>query len=267
MDPTGSAATGRDTGVVPDRKTVSALFEILAPRYDRALQVYSVGQDLRWKSVLLRRLGPRPGERALDLACGTGLILDRLSAAVGPPNVVGADINATMLRELRRSGRGHPVVRANAERLPFQSGRFDLVTAGYLLKYVDLDRFSREVVRVLRPGGRFGGYDFSRPIRTQWSGRLYSVYLHRILPAVGQGVLPSDPSWRSVFQFLPRVAESSGWEDRVQASLERAGMVRVRTLPSWGGAITWVWAERPVHEAAVGAPARGSRSSGSPGES
>lgn len=229
---------------LPDRRIVRRLFEGLAPRYNGVLLAYSVGQDLRWKDVLIRGVHPKRGERALDLACGTGLLLDRLAKVLGETHAVGADINRSMLLEMRRGGTTHPVVQSDAEQLPLASQAFDIVTAGYLLKYVELDRFFLEVARVLRPGGRFGGYDFSRPVRGTPAGDLYSLYLHRVLPWIGRGRTVERNSWRSVFDFLPQVAESSGWEDRVRGSLDRAGFVGVELVPSLGGAITWVWAQK-----------------------
>jgi demethylmenaquinone methyltransferase / 2-methoxy-6-polyprenyl-1,4-benzoquinol methylase len=232
------------SSVIPDRQVVSTLFSGLATRYNRVLLGYSLGQDLRWKEVLIRRLQPARGERALDLACGTGLILDRLSRVLGESHVVGADINRNMLLEMRHAGAPYQVVQSNAERLPLRPNEFDLVTAGYVLKYVRQDRFFQEVARVLRPGGRFGGYDFSRPLRGTPMGRLYSMYLHRLLPWFGGRPGQGTDTWRSVFDFLSQVAETSGWEDRVGEALERAGFVDVELVPSFGGAITWVWARK-----------------------
>jgi ubiquinone/menaquinone biosynthesis methyltransferase len=238
----GLPSVGAGSSVVPDRRVVTNLFSGLAMHYNRVLQGYSFGQDMRWKEVLIRRLHPTRGERALDLACGTGLILDRLSRMLGRSRVIGADINRSMLLEMRRRGAPYRAVQSNAERLPLCSNQFDLVTAGYLLKYVQLDRFFREVARVLRPGGRFGGYDFSRPLRGTPIGRLYSVYLHRLLPWFGGRASQGTDSWRSVFDFLSQVAEASGWEDHVGAALRGAGFTDVELTPSLGGAITWVWA-------------------------
>jgi demethylmenaquinone methyltransferase / 2-methoxy-6-polyprenyl-1,4-benzoquinol methylase len=232
------------SGVPPDRKVVGSLFRALAPRYDRVLLAYSLGQDLRWKEVLVRGLRPVPGEHALDVACGTGLILDRLAKALGASAVVGVDANRAMLLASTHAGRAHPVLQANAEALPLADEAFDLVTAGYLLKYVRLDGFFREVARVLRPGGRFGGYDFSRPMHGTALGTLYAAYLHRVLPRMGRGGAPAPGDWREVFEFLSNLAESSGWEFRVAGALEGAGLTVREIRPSLGGAITWVWAAK-----------------------
>jgi demethylmenaquinone methyltransferase/2-methoxy-6-polyprenyl-1,4-benzoquinol methylase len=238
------APSGGSPSGIPDRRFVGELFRGLAPRYNRVLLAYSFGQDLRWKDVLVRHLRPERGERALDLACGTGLILDRLSRAVGTSRVVGVDATRAMLLQPDGGRTSHPLIQADAERLPLASQTFDIVTAGYLLKYVDLDRFFLEVARVLRPGGRFGGYDFSRPSYGTAGGLLYSIYLHRILPRIGRAHDRSPEDWRKLFGFLPRIAESSGWESRVLGSLGRAGLVGSRIVPSLGGAITWVWARK-----------------------
>jgi demethylmenaquinone methyltransferase / 2-methoxy-6-polyprenyl-1,4-benzoquinol methylase len=234
-----------ERGSLPDRRFVGGLFRELAPRYDRVLLAYSLGQDLRWKEVLVRRMRPVPGERALDVACGTGLILGRLARVLGASRVVGVDLNRAMLLASTHADRAHLVLQANAEQLPLAAETFDLVTAGYLLKYVRLDRFFREVARVLRPGGRFGGYDFSRPMHGTALGTLYSAYLHRILPRVGRGGSHPPGDWREVFEFLGHIAESSGWESRVAGSLEGAGLAVREVRPSLGGAITWVWAAKP----------------------
>jgi demethylmenaquinone methyltransferase / 2-methoxy-6-polyprenyl-1,4-benzoquinol methylase len=242
----GSRAQVTPPAEIPDRGFVGQIFRGLAPRYNRVLLAYSLGQDLRWKSVLIRRLRPRKGERALDLACGTGLILGRLATNLGSAGTVGADVSRAMLLEVPPARTPHRLIQADAERLPLAPRRFDIVTAGYLLKYVELDRFFVEVARVLRPGGRFGGYDFSRPTYDTILGRLYSIYLHRILASLGRARGRPEGDWRALFEFLPRIVESSGWESRVQRSIERAGLVGCEIVTSLGGAITWVWARKPI---------------------
>ncbi|MCI4351312.1 MAG: class I SAM-dependent methyltransferase [Thermoplasmata archaeon] len=230
----------------PDRSFVRGIFRGLAPRYDAVLHTYTLAQDLRWKHVLVERLAPVRGERSLDLACGTGLLLERCARLLGPDAAVGADINRSMLLELARRAGPHCVLQADAQRLPLASGTFDVVTAGYLLKYVDLDRFFREVARILRPGGRFGGYDFSRPLPGTVWGTAYAVYLHHVLPVLGGAITRLPVEAEALFRFLPRIAETSGWEARAPAALRRAGFEGTETSPSMGGAITWLWSRKPL---------------------
>jgi len=229
----------------PNRRYVRSLFDWLAPKYDVAVLLYSLGQDLRWKHELLRRVAPRRGESALDLACGTGLIYDRLAKVLGPDSVVGLDINRTMLTSSRRVGVRRCTVQADSEALPFRERSFDMVVAGYLFKYVALDRLAREAARVLRVGGRFGGYDFSAPLLGTVAGRAYQRYLRQALPAMGRRFGHGDEGWSRLLDFLGEVATTSGWETHVEDQLRAAGFDRVQIVPSLGGAITWVWAWLP----------------------
>ena len=229
----------------PGRGQVRALFDWLADDYDVAVLAYSLAQDLRWKSELIRKLDPRRGEKALDLACGTGLLYDRLDRRLGPGAVVGLDINLRMMTRGRRNGPRRRLVRADSVRLPFREASFDIVTAGYLFKYVPLRRLSEEVRRVLRAGGRFGGYDFSAPTTHSLAGRAYGRYLHSVLPFLARLRGRGDPNWTRLMDFLASVATHSGWESRVESELRSAGFDRVEAVPSLGGAVTWVWAQLP----------------------
>jgi demethylmenaquinone methyltransferase / 2-methoxy-6-polyprenyl-1,4-benzoquinol methylase len=239
---TYSSSLSNNDQALPDRDRVQALFDWLAPDYDVAVLTYSLAQDLRWKSELVRRLRPRRGERALDLACGTGLIYDRLERGLGRDSVVGLDLNRAMLTSARRDGHTRRVVRGDSVKLPFRDSAFDIVTAGYLFKYVALDRLSAEVRRMLRPGGRFGGYDFSAPITGTVSGRAYQQYLHNVLPLLGRRFGRRDQGWTTLMEFLAHIASTSGWETHVERDFRGAGFDRVEKIQSLGGAITWVWA-------------------------
>lgn len=224
-------------------REVQTLFNRLAPSYDHAVAGYSLGQDLRWRKELIDAVDPRPGERALDLACGTGLVLNRLEARVGPGGALGIDQNWAMLDRARANGRSRRLLRANVVYLPFRDSQFDLVTAGYLLKYVSLPKLAAEVHRVLRPGGRFGGYDFSRPTNGL-VGTGYSVYLHHVLPRLARESSADPTDLRRVFDFIGHTAENSGWESRAKDCFEAAGFDRVQLTTSLGGASTRVVATR-----------------------
>ncbi len=241
VEPRGAHSSSGQLGSPPESDFVNGLFHWLAPRYDKALLLYTLGLDLRWKHELLVPIRPRPGERVLDLACGTGLILDRLERSVGYRGVVGLDPNRAMLLVHDRRSDGAPRVQATAEALPFRGSSFDIVTAGYLPKYVRLHRLAREVRRVLRPGGRLAMYDFSRPT-PDTAGQLYTLYLDRVLPSLGRHRGRASPMWPVLFEFLRNTAHQSGWEERIGPALRAAGFESIRIRSTVGGAITWVWA-------------------------
>ena len=160
---------------------VDWLFSRVAARYDTGNDLMSLGWHTRWKRRLVEFAAPRPGERTLDLATGTGDVAFLVAPLVAPAEVVATDINGDMLEVARRkpppaTGRVRWVV-ADALDLPFPDHSFDLVTCGYAGRgFPDFPTVLREVHRVLAPGGRFVNLDFARPPLRVWD-RLYRGWL------------------------------------------------------------------------------------------
>ncbi len=209
------------------------LFAPLGPSYERWARILSMGQDTRWRAAMVAGLGVEPGERALDVAAGTGSIT-RLLRQSGA-DVVSLDQSAQMLTEAEH--RGAAGVRAGAERLPFVDASFDLVTFGYLLRYVDdLPAALTELARVLRPGGRMGMVEFGRPTGV-WSGPWW-FYTRVGLPTAGALI---GRGWREVGTFLgPNIDRfAAEWPpDRLAEAWRAAGMGEVRVArPSLGGGL------------------------------
>jgi demethylmenaquinone methyltransferase / 2-methoxy-6-polyprenyl-1,4-benzoquinol methylase len=220
-----------------DPSEVAAMFDEVAPRYDRTNTVLSLGQDRRWRKAVNDALALRPGERVLDLAAGTGT--STVALARSGATVVGCDFSLGMLREGR--GRGVPLVAGDALRLPFADGSFDAATISFGLRNVaDTAHALRELLRVTRPGGRLVVCEFShptwRPFRT-----VYSEYLMRLLPAVATKV-SSDPS---AYVYL---AESiRAWPDQpgLAALVAEQGWSDVRWRDLSGGIVALHRATRP----------------------
>ena len=209
------------------------LFAPLGPSYERWARILSMGQDTRWRAAMVAGLGVEPEERALDVAAGTGSI-SRLLRQSGA-DVVSLDQSAQMLTEAAQ--RGAAGVRAGAERLPFVDAAFDLVTFGYLLRYVDdLPAALTELARVLRPGGRMGMVEFGRPTGV-WSGPWW-LYTRVGLPTAGALI---GRGWREVGTFLgPSIDRfAAEWPpDRLAEAWRAAGMGEVRVArPSLGGGL------------------------------
>lgn len=147
---------------------VDWVFSRVADRYDLGNDIMSAGWHTRWKHRLVERAAVQPGDRVLDLACGTGDTSFLVGARAKRGQVVGTDINADMMRlsETKRpEGMDHvQFVLADAMALPFPDASFDLVTCTYAGRgFPDWVGVLREVHRVLRPGGRFWNLDFARP--------------------------------------------------------------------------------------------------------
>ena len=145
-----------------------SIFHRVAPRYDVLTRALSFGQDGRWKSRLVAEtLRAGACTTVLDLATGTAAlpILLRRSGHRGP--IVGLDRSRDMLSRARSKCAGLPDVTfmlGDLNRLPIASERFDAITMGYGLRYPpDLPSFLRDVLRILRPRGRFLSLDFGLP--------------------------------------------------------------------------------------------------------
>jgi ubiquinone/menaquinone biosynthesis methyltransferase len=207
------------------------LFGTIADRYDLVTVVLSYGRDRRWKARLVELARIAPGDRVLDLACGTGDLA--LLAAARGARVVGLDLAPRMLQRAHAKtpdGRAAYVC-GDMGALPFPDESVDVVMAGYGLRNVPLlDVALAEIRRVLRPGGRFLSLDFNRPrhpvVRTAYLG-----YLTAVGSALGL-ILHGDPdTYRYIAASLRRHPEAG----QVTVRLAAAGFTEARWLPVLGG--------------------------------
>jgi demethylmenaquinone methyltransferase / 2-methoxy-6-polyprenyl-1,4-benzoquinol methylase len=177
---------------------VHELFATIARRYDLLNDIMSAGLHRRWKHRLVELAeGERKAESGkhrdvLDLCCGTGDIA--MLFAESGARVTGVDFTEEMLRvaaarKRRGSAGASPSpdwVRADALRLPFEDNSFDVVSVGYGLRNLaDIELGLREILRVLRPGGKFVTLDFGKP-ESKAFRTMYFGYLRIALPILGQ---------------------------------------------------------------------------------
>ena len=228
------------------------LFEGLPAAYDRMGAVLSFGQDPRWRRALVRAIDPRPGQRVLDVASGTGMVAFAL-ARQGGCEVTGIDQSEAMLDGARAHLARLPelagevrFVQGEAERLPFADGEFDALSFTYLLRYVDDPAATmRELARVVRPGGRIGMIEFgvpsSPPLRFLW--REWTRYG---LPLLGRIV---SPAWVAVGRFLgPNIERFHALEPDLPSLWRAAGIRDVRARPMSFGAGLVMSGVRDGHE-------------------
>lgn len=224
-----------------------ALFAPLAPGYERWARILSMGQDGRWRARTVKAMRPRPGDVALDIAAGTGSITRLIQQEEA--SVISLDQSESMLAPA--VARGATGVLASAECLPFPDARFDIVTFGYLLRYVgDVGDCMAEISRAVKPGGRVGMVEFGRP-NGIWRP-LWWLYTRLILP--GAGLLAGD-GWPEVGRFLgPSIEEFADRypPEQLAAIWEKAGLsgVRFERLSLGGGLV--MWAVKPERSGVAG---------------
>ncbi|MGH8226539.1 MAG: bifunctional demethylmenaquinone methyltransferase/2-methoxy-6-polyprenyl-1,4-benzoquinol methylase UbiE [Steroidobacteraceae bacterium] len=189
-------------------RRVRGVFDSVADRYDLMNDLMSGGLHRLWKRFTLDIARLHPGQRALDVAGGTGDLAAGLAHQVGPTGlVVLADINAAMLGHGRDRLTDQGLVgnvqyaQANAEALPFADGSFHCVTIGFGLRNVtDKAAALASMRRVLKPGGQLIVLEFSRPVPALRP--LYDAYSFRVLPLLGKLVARDEASYRYLAESI-----------------------------------------------------------------
>jgi demethylmenaquinone methyltransferase/2-methoxy-6-polyprenyl-1,4-benzoquinol methylase len=218
---------------------VREVFDKVADRYDLMNDLMSLGLHRAWKAFAVAVARPRPGERVLDVAAGSGDLAKAMARRVGPQGEVWlTDINHSMLVRGRDrmldGGRMLPAVQCDAEKLPFAARYFDCVTVGFGLRNMTRKQAAlAEMARVLKPGGRLVVLEFSKvwkPLE-----KAYDWYSFEVLPRLGGRVAGDAEAYRYLAESirmhpdqatLAAMMESAGLSD-VQVFNLAAGVVAV----------------------------------------
>lgn len=188
---------------------IRGMFAEIAPRYDLLNHLLSLNIDKTWRRRVVKLVPCQRGP-LLDLCTGTGdLALEYDRVCGGTISIVATDFTTEMLdralRKTERRGAGEriQIVEADAQRLPFADGEFEVATVAFGLRNVtDPEKGIAEMVRVLQSGGRLAILEFSKP-RHWFLGRMYRAYFRYLLPLVGQFF---SRSRESAYKYLPESA-------------------------------------------------------------
>lgn len=184
---------------------VRKMFDTIAPRYDLLNRLLSFGIDRRWRRYAVAQLNiPKQGQ-VLDIATGTcDVALEIAGQTDESVRIIGEDFTQGMLvhgqKKLEQTPLGSRIrlVNAPCEAIPHPDESFDGITIAFGIRnVVEREQGLREMVRVLKPGGRAVILEFSNP-RSRFFRSLYYFYFRRLLPAIG-GLF----SQRSAYQYLP----------------------------------------------------------------
>lgn len=218
------------------------MFDQVASRYDVTNDVLALGQTRRWRSAVVRAVDPKVGERILDLAAGTGtssVPFDQAGAFVVP-----TDFSLGMLAEGRKRQAGLPFVAGDALHLPFEDEAFDAATIAFGLRnLVDRDAGLRELLRVVRPGGRLVICEFSQPVWGPFR-TMYTEYLMRALPKVATAVA-SNPD---AYVYLAESIRAWPNQATLAAELRATGWRGVQWRNLSGGIVALHRGVRPSDE-------------------
>lgn len=172
---------------------VQDMFDKLAPRYDLLNTLMTGGIVNYWRKITTEAIAPKPGERILDLAAGTGT--SSVPLADAGAKVTACDMSHGMLAEGRKRYPQLDFVYGDAHELPFEDDTFDAVTISYGLRNIDdTEKALSELRRVTKPGGRIVVAEFSTPTVAPIKVA-YQQFLPRVIPALGYLVSPNPSAY------------------------------------------------------------------------
>ena len=212
---------------------VRAMFDRIARVYDLMNSLMTAGLHHRWRERAADLAAVGRGDRALDVASGTGDLAIELAERVGPGGaVIGSDFSEAMLDRARQKSSAVTWEWANALELPYPDDEFDAATVGFGARnFSDLDRGLAEMTRVVRPGGRVVILEITTPQRPPLS-TFFSIWFDRIVPALGR--IAGDPD---AYAYLPSSVKRFPGPDALAGRMTAAGLSDVRWILTAGGII------------------------------
>jgi demethylmenaquinone methyltransferase/2-methoxy-6-polyprenyl-1,4-benzoquinol methylase len=209
---------------------VHGVFSRVASRYDVMNDLMSGGVHRLWKDAMMDWLAPRPGQRLLDVAGGTGDVAFRFLKRAPGASAVVCDMTEAMLVEGRKRAEAEKLapsltwVVGDAMALPFPDASFDVYTISFGIRNVTrIADALAEAFRVLRPGGRLMVLEFSQ-IPNDLMQKVYDLYSFNIIPVMGQ-VVTGD---RASYQYLVESIRKFPDQDSFAAMIRDAGFGQVK---------------------------------------
>jgi demethylmenaquinone methyltransferase/2-methoxy-6-polyprenyl-1,4-benzoquinol methylase len=209
------------------------MFDRIAGIYDRLNTVMTAGLHHRWRERAADLAAVGPGDRALDVATGTGDLAVELARRVAPGGeVVGSDFSERMLELARRKAPAIRFEAGNALALPYPDASFDAATVGFGARnFSDLEQGLREMARVVRPGGRVVVLEITMPRRPPLN-HFYRYWFDGVVPVLGRLAGDAD-----AYSYLPNSVKRFPGPEQLAATMAACGLERVRYVLTAGGII------------------------------
>lgn len=203
------------------------MFDRIASVYDVMNSVMTAGLHHEWRRRAADLAAVGPGDRALDVATGTGDLAIELSRRGA--EVVGADFSDGMLDLARRKSPALRWEQANALDLPYRDGEFSAATVGFGARnFADLEQGLREMARVVEPGGRVVVLEITTPSRPPLS-TFFRLWFDRVVPMLGR--------FDEAYTYLPNSVKRFPDASALGGVMHGLGLVDVRWLITGGGII------------------------------
>ena len=178
------------------------MFDDISPHYDFLNHFLSFGIDIHWRKKFIQKLDIHDGDTVLDVACGTGdvgfEILKKHSVSI-----TGIDLSPKMIELAQGKARQKKLdnitfIEGDAENLPLDDNSVDCLTISYGFRNIsNYEQALEEFLRVLKPGGKLGILEFSKP-KSKFIGIIFKLYFHHILPRIANFFSRSD-----AYRYLP----------------------------------------------------------------
>ncbi len=226
---------------------VNDLFAAIARRYDLLNDLQSFGFHRRWKRRVIALAAVKPGDRALDLCCGTGDLA--LALAQRGAEAVGLDFSGAMLeiaekrrrKSLKTETLNLKFIQGDAQQIPFPDHAFDIVTVGYGLRNLtNWEAGLVEMNRVAKPGARLVVLDFGKPPNAIWRA-IYFAHLRISVPLLGWIFCGNAQAYAYILESLKRYPAQAG----VAAKMRELNLANARVINLLGGAMAINYGEKP----------------------
>ena len=229
------------------KQQIAHMFDRIAFRYDFLNRFLSGGIDIYWRKKAIRGLRDLRPQNILDVATGTGDMAIMMSRYLSPKKIVGIDISTGMLEIGRQKIARQQLTElitlytGDSEALHFPENSFDAVTVAFGVRnFENLEKGLKEMLRVLRPGGRLVVLEFSRP-GTTGIKQLYNLYLRLVAPRIGKMISSS----REAYQYLNDSVKAFPEGEAFRVILDKSGYVHTRLQRLSLGICTVYTGEKP----------------------